>query len=87
MRLAAVTVQGIGGLPDGRVVLPAGPIAAFAGANGTGKSKLLACLISPWSHRVPPARDGEVAEVTVEIELTDGERLAINELSTVRGVG
>lgn len=55
---------------------------ALAGANGTGKSKLLACLLSPWSRVVPAAgRDGVPAEVRVEIEVSDAEARAIETLS------
>lgn len=87
MRLIAVQLQGVGGLADGRVELPLGPVAAFAGANGTGKSKLLACLLSPWSQAVPSPRAGEAAEVTVEFRLTQEERVAIAELSVTAGWG
>lgn len=81
MRIASVGVSGIGGLPDSTVILPAGPLAAFAGANGTGKSKLLAALLAPWS-RVLPSPVGDVsAEVRVELVLSEAERQAAYRLS------
>lgn len=87
MRVRAVSVLGIGGLIDGRIALPGGPVAAFAGANGTGKSKFLACLLSPWSQTVPAARDGEGAQVTVELSLSQAERGALQGLSDAAGWG
>jgi ABC-type lipoprotein export system ATPase subunit len=87
MRLIAVTVSNIGGLPDGRVVLPENSIVALAGANGTGKSKLLACLLSPWSNQLPTPREGTTAEVVVELALEDDERRSLQRLSELVGWG
>lgn len=82
MRILAVTVSNVGGLSDGRLVLPAGSITALAGANGTGKSKLLACILAPWTTQIPaPSNDTLTAEVLVELKLDLPERVAINEFS------
>ncbi|MEV8082202.1 ATP-dependent nuclease [Pseudarthrobacter oxydans] len=84
----AVTVVSVGGLADGRVVLPAGPLAALAGANGTGKSKLLACLLSPWTSQIPaPRTEEDTAEAVVELQLEVEERSAIAQLSRAIGWG
>lgn len=81
MRVISVETWSIGGLADGRVDLPDGPVSAFAGGNGTGKSKLLACLLSPWSQTIPSPNEGEVGRVDVTLRLTDEERSAIAQLS------
>ena len=87
MRLLSVTTIGIGGLRDGEVVLPQTPVAALAGGNGTGKSKLLACLLSPWTGLLPAPRSGHAAEVSVRVKITAKEQQALGELSTVAGWG
>ncbi len=50
MRISHVLTQNIGGLVDCDVALPDQQQLAIAGANGTGKSKLLACLLVPWTR-------------------------------------
>lgn len=88
MKLTAITVLGIGGLEDGRIEIPGGSVAAFAGANGTGKSKLLGCLLAPWTRALPGMGGAkQEAQATVEIELTAEERTAIGGLSTTMGWG
>jgi hypothetical protein len=87
MRLRALSVTGVGGLPDGRVTLPNDPLVAFARTNGTGKSKLLACLLSPWSQIVPGAGGVELSEASVELTLSMVERAALAELSLTAGWG
>lgn len=87
MRLRALSVAGVGGLADGRIPLPEDPLVAFAGANGTGKSKLLACLLSPWSRMLPSATTGARAEVSVELRLSTAERAALGNLSVAAGWG
>lgn len=87
MRITAVTVSGIGGVPDGRIELPRTPVVAFAGGNGTGKSKLLTCLLSPWTHQIPPSRASGPAEVRVDVNLDASEREAIAHLSEDAGWG
>lgn len=88
VRILSVTVTNIGGLTDGRVVLPPGPVAALAGANGTGKSKLLACLLAPWTSQIPSTRsETNLAEVVVELRLDEEERIAIAEFSERVGLG
>lgn len=87
MRITAVETRGVGGLTDGLVDLPDGPVTAFAGGNGTGKSKLLACILSLWSHTIPtPPVDGE-AHVTVFVALDDQERAKLAEFSVDIGWG
>ena len=88
MRIKAVNVRGVGGLVDSRVPLPEEPIAALAGANGTGKSKLLACILAPWTGQIPSPRDEQVdAEVLVEVTFTATERDALSAFSERIGWG
>ncbi len=87
MRVVAVSVSAVGGLVDGTVPLPAGPVAAFAGANGTGKSKMLAAILAPWSNTLPSPVADVPAEVRVELVLSEGERRAAGELSAAVGWG
>lgn len=88
MRILAVEVAKVGGLPDGRIELPHGPVAAFAGANGTGKSKLLACILAPWTGQVPaPRHEAEMATVLVEMRLSQAERSALESFSRMIGWG
>ena len=88
MRITGLTVAGVGGVPDGFIALPRTSVAAFAGGNGTGKSKLLACLLSPWSHYIPTSSSAEEgAEVRVHMELTDLERESIQKAGAQTGWG
>src|SRR3954447_6158596 len=87
MRILSITTSNVGGLPDCTVALPDGPIAAFAGANGTGKTKLLAATLAPWSQALPSPLGDEPAEVRVEIMLTEQERDAARRLSEAAGWG
>lgn len=67
--------------------LPASAVAALAGGNGTGKSKLLACLLSPWSGVIPVARPGTTAQVDITLALTASEREAMGAFSNLVGWG
>ena len=87
MRLLSVRTGGIGGLLDGEVDLPTSAVAAIAGGNGTGKTKLLACLLSPWTGALPTSRAGGPAEVAVQIAVDAAERASLNELSMQVGWG
>jgi predicted ATPase len=87
MRITSLTISGVGGLADGTIALPETSVTAVAGANGTGKSKFLACILSPWSGQVPNPRKGGTAEVRVEIRLTLEERQALDGYSQVAGWG
>lgn len=87
MRLMSVATAGIGGLYDGVLSLPPSPVAALAGANGTGKSKLLACLLSPWTGVIPSAQTGSEAEVAVRLRVTEQERQALGDMSRAVGWG
>jgi predicted ATPase len=87
MRILSLEVHGVGGLVDGLVTLPDGPVAAIAGANGTGKSKLLACILSPWTRQLPNARKGGTATVQLHITLTYEERIALAGYSGIVGWG
>lgn len=69
MQITHVKTVNVAGLSDTDLVLPSSQLLAFAGANGTGKSKLMACLLVPWTRALPPSRDSEkpsVVEVTFE---------------------
>ena len=82
MRILGVSVHGVGGLKDANVNLPDSPVAALAGANGTGKSKFLACLLSPWTGAIPASRSAnDFAEVSVHLAITDTEQSALQQLS------
>lgn len=61
-------VENVGGVVDCNISLPEGQVLAVAGANGTGKSKLLACLLFPWTRQLPPARDAS-APTVLEVEM------------------
>ena len=74
-------------MSDGLTELPDKPVVAVAGANGTGKSKLLACILAPWTSTAPTARDGVNARIAVTLQLTDPERIAIADLSLKTGWG
>ncbi|MCD2155826.1 AAA family ATPase [Rhodococcus cerastii] len=87
MRIVAIEVSNIGGLADGRVVLPRASFTAIAGANGTGKSKLLAAALAFWSSVLPSPRAGATAIASIEIELTDSERHALAQFSVHMGWG
>lgn len=87
MRIVAVETTNIGGLRDARLTLPPAPIAALAGANGTGKSKLLACLLSPWTRSLPSQSQGELSTVAVELSITEKEAAGLSDLSSLVGWG
>lgn len=78
--------RNIGGLIDCDVALPDQQQLAIAGANGTGKSKLLACLLVPWTQALPPARDaGSDALVEITIILDEPEIQALQRLDAESG--
>lgn len=81
MRITAVSTVNIGGVPDGTLELPEGAVAAFAGGNGTGKSKLLGCILSPWSGIVPGSDMTRESSLDVHMRLTLRERQALEEFS------
>ncbi|MGN6576296.1 MAG: AAA family ATPase [Nocardioides sp.] len=87
MRILSVTTSNIGGVVDGTIVLPPVSFVALAGGNGTGKSKLLACILSPWSGFVPPARAGSEAQVDIQVRFRIEEREALNAFSQAVGWG
>lgn len=87
MRIVSLEINGVGGLADGIVPLPEASVTAVAGANGTGKSKLLACILSPWTGEVPNPRKGITANVRIEIRLTSDERHALDGFSQLSGWG
>ena len=76
MRILSVTVDGVGGLVDQTIALPETPVVAFAGPNGTGKTKLLGAMVSPWSRQLPNARH-DSASAEIDVALSDSERAAI----------
>lgn len=86
MKILKVETRNVAGLVDGSTVLPEGQVTALAGANGTGKSKLLACLLIPWTHSIPQARDqNSEVEVRVTVAFDSGERAILDEFSKEHG--
>lgn len=57
------------------------------GGNGTGKSKLLACLLAPWSGHIPPAHSGHESRVDITLQLSSDERAALDAFSRAIGWG
>lgn len=89
MRILRVQFQNVGGLSDGGVDLPDKDVVALAGANGTGKSKLLAAMLTPWySSGLPsPADPDEAVRVTVRVGIDESEVAALSRLSEQEGWG
>ncbi|GBE67278.1 hypothetical protein MFM001_37400 [Mycobacterium sp. MFM001] len=87
MRFTAITVSNIGGVVDQRIELPKSPVVAFAGPNGTGKTKLLAAMLSHWAGNLPPPRHKAKAEATLEVELDQTDRDALVAFSEEVGWG
>ncbi|WP_376713460.1 AAA family ATPase [Mycobacterium intracellulare] len=85
MRVKAISVENIGGLFDQRIELPNQPFVAFAGPNGTGKTKLLAAMIGSWAGILPTPRDGKTASVSLDVEFAESERAALVDLSAQIG--
>lgn len=74
MRIRRISVTNIGGLHDCELELPTQVLTAIAGPNGTGKSKLLACILAPWTINVPlPRNEEEAAEVRLSVSFTAHE--------------
>lgn len=74
MRIVRLETQNVGGLIDCDLLFPDTQLVAFAGANGTGKSKLLACLLAPWTRAVPSGQDAtspSVVRVTFAFTLEE----------------
>lgn len=86
MQVLGVETKNVAGLIDGTIDLPNAQVTALAGANGTGKSKLLACLLIPWTRAMPLARDPESeVEVRVSLAFSDAERTVLDEFSVEHG--
>jgi len=85
MRIRAISVENIGGLVDQRIELPTEPLIAFAGPNGSGKTKLLAAMIGHWVNNIPAPREGETATSTIEVRLNESDRLALTRFQTEMG--
>ncbi|MGA5043874.1 AAA family ATPase [Streptomyces arboris] len=82
MRIVRLKTENIGGLQDCEITLPDHEVLALAGANGTGKSKMLACLLSPWTRNIPtPGDPGRKSSVSVTIHFEATEIEALRELS------
>ncbi|MBO4256814.1 AAA family ATPase [Streptomyces griseorubiginosus] len=82
MRIVRLKIENIGGLQDCEITLPDHEVLALAGANGTGKSKMLACLLSPWTRNIPtPGDPSQKRSVSVTIQFEDVEIKALEELS------
>jgi predicted ATPase len=81
-----VESKNVAGLVDGVIDLPDAQVTALAGANGTGKSKLLACLLIPWTKNVPAPRDPKIdVEVMVTVEFTNDEQAVLDEYAQESG--
>lgn len=87
MRFTSITVSNVGGLVDQRIELPPSPIIAFAGPNGTGKTKLLAGLLSFWAGILPMPRQDATAEAIVGVALNETDRAALAAFSETMGWG
>lgn len=75
MRVESVATLNIGGLVDQTFVLTSERLLAIAGPNGTGKSKLLQCLLSAWTNSIPEsANPSDEAQITVRLRFSDKER-------------
>lgn len=85
MRFKAVVVENIGGLIDQRVALPEAPMVAFAGPNGTGKTKLLAAMVSYWAGNLPAPRSGATARASVEVEFSSHDLAAFSAFNRAMG--
>ncbi|MYW65793.1 AAA family ATPase [Streptomyces sp. SID8379] len=80
MKILRLKVENIGGLHDCEIALPDREMIALAGANGTGKSKMLACLLSPWTNTIPAPRDPSARRaVSVTIQFDEREVAALIE--------
>ena len=78
MRIRRIEVKNVGGLPDCTLDLPTAVLTAIAGQNGTGKSKLLSCILAPWTLAVPMPQDPEQpVEVRLSVSLTETELDAV----------
>jgi len=80
MRILEVTTDGVAGVPDCTLTLPELPVTALAGANGTGKTKMLGCMLSPWSPALPTDQESR-AEIRVRLRLSPAEQQALKDLS------
>lgn len=86
MRIVRVLVKNVGGIVDCNLALPQGQLLALAGANGTGKSKLLACLLFPWTWQLPPARTAASPSfLELELEFTTEELDVLEEWDSQSG--
>lgn len=85
MRIQSVRVENVGGVVNQTINFPPDPVVALAGPNGTGKSKMLAAILSYWTNHVPtpPTNRDAIAEVTVH--LTDSDRQALADFSASMG--
>ncbi len=86
MRITRVETANIAGLVDGATNLPDSQVAALAGPNGTGKSKLLACMLIPWTHSMPEPRNDQVeAVVHVTVKFSNAEREILEQYRIASG--
>ncbi len=76
MRFTHLTTKNVAGVADGKTTFPNERVVALAGPNGVGKSRLLRCLMIPWSsfnHPTAPADKSTVLEVEVGLEFSESE--------------
>lgn len=69
MKFIKIAIENVGGIQDCIVEIPKVSILALAGANGTGKSKFLTCLLLPWGNGFPLPRDSD-SKASVEVTIT-----------------
>ncbi|MET7833725.1 AAA family ATPase [Micromonospora sediminicola] len=87
MRIESLKVENIGGLPDLDLEIPKEQMVAFAGANGTGKSKLLASLLTPWTDVFPAPRNPNVeSKISVRFEFDSSELDQFEEFDRQNGL-
>lgn len=88
VRLTALRVANVGGLQDCAIILGEHRLLAFAGANGTGKSKLLSCLLAPWTQTLPAAADPErPVEVNIGVHFDSAELGSLEDFDREAGWG
>ncbi|MBP5908303.1 ATP-binding protein [Streptomyces sp. LBUM 1478] len=86
VRIVRLKIENIGGLQDCEITLPDHEVLALAGANGTGKSKMLACLLSPWTGNIPnPGDPDKKRSVSVTVQFDESEIAALEEYSRQSG--
>ncbi|MFF0454730.1 AAA family ATPase [Nocardia africana] len=82
-----MSVENVGGLVDQRIELPDEPLVAFAGPNGSGKTKLLAAMIGHWINSIPTPRTDSTARAEIDVDLHEADRSALFRFQSEMGWG